>query len=102
MDIIYHKNIDARRLKSNLLKNYNEQVAFWRNLAEKYRQRATIEVTACPICDSDRSEEAARVYGWIYVGCLNCTHVYKRFRLPDQLLLDFYRETGDVINYSDT
>lgn len=88
---IYGKPIEPRKFKKEILGNLGSAVKNAQQKAKRYLEKADVEVDSCYICGSKQKNEViAQVYGFQYVRCLNCTHVYQTKRLSQDALVKLY------------
>lgn len=89
----YGKPVDPRSFKREIIENLSRAVKNAEQKARNYLEKADIEVDSCYICRSkEKSEVIAEMYGFQYVRCLNCTHVYQTKRLSQDALAKLYEE----------
>ena len=87
------KRIDPRSFKKDILVDLSSAVNKAEQKAKRWLGQANIEVDSCYICGSkEKSEVVIEVYGFQYVRCLNCTHVYQTKRLSQDTLVKIYDE----------
>lgn len=99
----YGKPVDPLSFKKAIVDDLRAAVTKAEDKARRYLKEADIEVDACYICGSkERSEPVAEMYGFQYVRCLNCTHVYQTKRLSLDVLTRMYEEdAGYASTYTD-
>ena len=73
MKKFFNKPIDLKKLKSNVLRNLEEQSTYWGNYANELNN-FTEEVKNCPICNSDKSLEVVKIYNFVSTKKINPTH----------------------------
>ncbi|MCB9770994.1 MAG: class I SAM-dependent methyltransferase [Candidatus Omnitrophica bacterium] len=90
--------IQERFSKSMDMRKLNRSVS-WRLSASSRRKedaerfcRETVRAV-CPVCAKDKSTPQAIIYGFQYVICKSCTHVYVRNVPPLDRLKAFYENT---------
>lgn len=52
--------------------------------------------TDCAVCSEKSFKQVLCKYGFMYVECTNCSHVYVRNRLRDEKILSDYRSGNDL------
>lgn len=75
------KNINRKYSKNIDLRNLNRDISWKIKSAEKHKELAmrythTKDVMICPVCNEKRFEKFVTIYGYDYVECQNCGHIY--------------------------
>lgn len=52
------------------------------------------DVKSCPVCDSSGFEQFFLKYGFLYVKCLFCNHVFIKNRIKDDILMGIYSKSN--------
>lgn len=94
MELKYGKEIDLGKLKRSVLGDLSKHrskiqaiVRFLRETKKPVKQESCY-ICGSPVADSD---ETALIYGFSYVKCRSCGHVYTTSRYSDEDIQDFYK-----------
>ncbi|OGY21966.1 MAG: hypothetical protein A3A65_02885 [Candidatus Chisholmbacteria bacterium RIFCSPLOWO2_01_FULL_49_14] len=92
----YGKAIHPAKFQTDILSDLRAYHELMKRRAQKYAKQAKTKVDSCYICGSKRlSKPFVRVYGFDYVRCLNCSHVFTAKRLSQRQLHLFYQESEE-------
>jgi len=87
----YGKYIDINKLKKPVLSDLNEHLEKIKNLTSYLAKNETpINQDICYICKCSKRNKLFSVYGFDYVSCVGCNHVYTTQRYNDDAIKNFY------------
>ncbi len=88
---LFGKSLDVTKLKSNVLSNLTKHIEKIRfMMGELSSTSELITQKTCFICGSEHSRPFSEVYGFKYVECTDCSHVYTQTRYRDADIIQFY------------
>jgi len=94
MELKYGKEVDLGRLKKTVLSDLTNHRSKIQAIIEFLRDsKKPVEQTICYICKSPASESdpLAQIYGFSYIKCRSCGHVYTTSRYSDEDIQEFYK-----------
>ncbi|MDE1970810.1 MAG: class I SAM-dependent methyltransferase [Patescibacteria group bacterium] len=91
----YGKPIEPKRFQANIIADTKGWAQRMKERAEEYGIRAEEYVSACPVCKSKQYISLVTVYGFDYVQCKKCAHVFSTKRLSQEQLNTFYRDSAE-------
>ena len=80
MNVYYGKKINMEKLKAKI--NRKDDVIKFKNYCKKIIKKSNLKKTKCFVCGSSKYEFVVNIFGFDYVQCLNCSHVFVS-KLPD-------------------
>lgn len=80
MDVYYSKKINMEKLKAKI--NRKDDVIKFKNYCKKITKKTSLKKMKCFVCGSSKYEFVINIFGFDYVQCLNCSHVFVS-KLPD-------------------
>lgn len=80
MDIYYSKKIDMGKLKVRV-KRKKDVIRFKKHCKELLKNQ-TLRIMKCFVCGSSKYKFIVNIFGFDYVQCLDCSHVFVS-KLPD-------------------
>jgi len=93
---LHGKTIQPEKLQLSILHDLHAYQKKVENRAKVYSKLADIHIEKCYICgNTGKTKPIARIYGFEYVTCERCTHVYATFRLSQKSLNAFYKENEE-------
>jgi 2-polyprenyl-3-methyl-5-hydroxy-6-metoxy-1,4-benzoquinol methylase len=93
MQRFHGKPIDVQRFKRPVLDDLRGHVRKVKEIAEHLAEHETpIAQSTCYICESAESVPFAEVFGFRYVRCSGCSHVFATQRYSGEALARLYRE----------
>ncbi|MDD4975402.1 MAG: class I SAM-dependent methyltransferase [Bacteriovorax sp.] len=92
---IFGKELDVTKLKSNVLSDLNKHIGKIHFMMDELKNIGKIVTQPkCFICNSTKSSHFSNVYGFEYVECSDCSHVYTQTRYRDEDIIEFYTENA--------
>jgi SAM-dependent methyltransferase len=89
MNRVHGKPIDLSQLKERVLSDLNTQSAYWTSKAGELRKHC-LSLNRCPICDSDVARDVAKIHGFVWRQCSDCSQAYNSMPPNDEALRQFY------------
>lgn len=93
MKIKLSKEINPSKFQQVQLSDLDAHQKKMSSTAKKFSPKAEVVVDKCYLCGAKENRHLLDVYGFSYVECLNCTHVYSTKRLSKRSLNKFYLES---------
>jgi 2-polyprenyl-3-methyl-5-hydroxy-6-metoxy-1,4-benzoquinol methylase len=95
--ILVHKPIHPEKLKGIGLDNFNAQVKIAEDTAQLFNKiDHSFPESRCWVCDSSEVIEGITVYNIEFLQCKNCSHVYQKYVIPDQIVYKFFESDEDI------
>lgn len=95
----YGKLIHPTKFQAGIIKDVKAYAAIMRERAQKYAKVARETVTFCYICGGGKFKPYLKVYGFEYVQCSKCEHVFTTKRLSQPQLNEFYKESVEYAKH---
>jgi hypothetical protein len=87
----YSKPIDPTKFQKAVLKDIQAYTKRMGERSKQYAKKAQVKVDHCYVCGKTKLRKAfLNVYGWEYVQCANCEHIFTTKRLSQERLNEFY------------
>jgi SAM-dependent methyltransferase len=96
MERRHGKPVDPRRFKQRDLDDLHGGVEANRRRAASFRRAESIDVDACPVCESAERSPVRTAFGYDYVRCADCTHVYLTERPTEAALVEYFASNDEV------
>lgn len=96
MDRRHGKPVEPSQFKQRDLDDLEGARDRNRERAESFRRADSHAVDRCPVCDTDERGEVRAMFGYQYVQCDDCTHVYLTTRPTETALLEHFATSEDL------
>jgi len=88
------KPFDVKKILGRDVKWVKEGVALAQRCADKFGSEARIKVEDCPTCGVHNHRHYVTVWGWDYVECNECRHIFLSEPPSDETIKRFYAGAG--------
>ncbi|MFD1514270.1 class I SAM-dependent methyltransferase [Halomarina rubra] len=90
------KPVDPTQFKQRDLADLAGGVDANRRRAETFRQKDSVAVETCPVCEEADRTVVREMFGYEYAQCAVCTHVYLTERPTQAALLEYYESSEEL------
>jgi SAM-dependent methyltransferase len=97
MERRHGKPVDPRRFKQRDLADLRGGVEANRRRAASFERAESVAVDRCPVCETPERSHLRTTFGYDYVRCVDCTHVYITER-PTEAALAEYLATNEEVS----
>jgi 2-polyprenyl-3-methyl-5-hydroxy-6-metoxy-1,4-benzoquinol methylase len=89
------KHVHPEKLKGTSLKDFLLNA---KTIAKSSKALAPFKgkKAKCWVCGSSNSKDAMSVYGIKFVQCQNCTHIYQKHIIPDEVIYKFFKKDKKI------
>ncbi len=88
----YGKEIDLAKLKAKTLSSLEGHLSKIQSMIASLKEKYTpINQDECYICESSERTSFSNIYGFEYVKCLHCNHLYTTIRYTEEAIQNFYK-----------
>lgn len=93
MEVKTHKPINPRVLKERAISSFESERKKLQDIANTLLKFRRTKTPACLICgNNDNSNLVARVYGFDFIECPECNHLYQRYMINEEDILSFFKK----------
>jgi len=97
---VFFKSLDPKRLKGKQLDSLENSIAERKKECEALLKLPQVKYTQCYVCGDRRQDDFFTVFGFDWVTCPNCGHIYKKETASYEALSEYLR-TNTVELYLD-